>query len=1316
MQRSSFRKEQKILLTTLPNGVEGGKLRLSVHVSPRLWTNEPQRVLGLFNDFLDWPARVRGCQWDVHFEGGPTLRATRVSAAPDSDLWGALFTASTRVQPYAPEQLNTRYIFSYPVRNILRFIKGQYQQVATQWPIEFPSVAYLTDQKTGLGHLEALASTNHQSQRPHVLKLIPSGTKAVPSSPDPKPDEDFKQFKFFHEPRNAFNQQTRRIARVDLPRPEDFQNLLDFHRLISILGQYPNLQRRLGLVIDLQVSIPPQGIPTAGRVWVTSSPVLTGTIPPKTKYQYLRDSNRFTAAPRPLVPLSVPFIVNGFLALGDDHLFDVVQVDVDGAAIKAMGLVANLFNALAPAHRMNDTPERASLPTLRSAGLAVAWTGRALELANVFARGGDKNVDLMSDPPKDIKLFAEDLVRGYRIDIWDNKTGQWHSLCQRRGIYHFVNINQTLPPIEDEGWVATGVTSAADGSTDDLFLSEMLFRWAGWSLCAPRPGKTITSPTRQRPTEEVVEVSNAPPPGLGLRVSFSAVSGSLPRLRFGTQYRLRARAVDLAGNGLTLQEADALMTTPIAGQVVTDLDPRKPPHTYARFEPISAPALLLCQIPKEGESVERLVIRSFNDDLSKDHTPTTEISQRHIAPPKTSQLMAETHGMFEIAFGANAPQEARTGAYNMAKREEGTFLDTKIVDTATGEKTIRVDGVRIVNLDPEAPYAIHEEPQLRLPYLPDPIARGAAFRRLPGVTTGTIAPGVQVVPLPGTDPSESVLKVSFDGAWPELMPFRVELAEGAGAPLWDASQRILRIQLSKAEVAKFRLSSFLGREDLQLMGQWLWIQENNPQNLINLRASALAGQHWMLTPFHEITLVHAVQQPLIAPRFQRLTAHRELGDTFAWLVDVPMPISGKSTIKVDTLAEWNEPIDDPNNPQGPQTISGKAHAFEIPLKPDDQYVLFQSPQPSALNFPRRHEFGDTKYRRVRYKAIATTRFREYFPAEIADDPKKITRESDWFPVDVKNSARPAAPKVLYAIPTFGWETKHTRGTDGRIEGIESNRSGSGLRVYMERPWYSSGDGELLGVILIHNRYLRDLPDNLKPYITQWGVDPIYSSDSTYPSLSLENFKGTAKTERGLTLEELKEAKPPLDKVDVAGYEVSYDKDRRLWYCDIEIDAGLAYYPFVRLALARYQPNSIRDAHLSRVVLADFAQLAPDREVRITFGHDSTSLTIEVIGLSTYGKAGHNEMNVSLEERDPKIAGDLSWIPVESRPISLVPTSFSDEGPGWSGTVILPAPRDSKTFRLVIREYEVFFTDPEGERKQRRLVYAHVVNLIEEAKP
>jgi hypothetical protein len=114
----------------------------------------------------------------------------------------------------------------------------------------------------------------------------------------------------------------------------------------------------------------------------------------------------------------------------------------------------------------------------------------------------------------------------------------------------------------------------------------------------------------------------------------------------------------------------------------------------------------------------------------------------------------------------------------------------------------------------------------------------------------------------------------------------------------------------------------------------------------------------------------------------------------------------------------------------------------------------------------KHEFGDTKHRMVVYHSVATTRFREFFPEEIQTDLKNLQQEEPHEGRDepalthiVPSCARPAAPDVEYIVPTFRWEDHSTAGVMART------RIGRGVRIYLRRPWFSSGDGELLGVLL-----------------------------------------------------------------------------------------------------------------------------------------------------------------------------------------------------------------------------------------------------------
>ncbi len=72
----------------------------------------------------------------------------------------------------------------------------------------------------------------------------------------------------------------------------------------------------------------------------------------------------------------------------------------------------------------------------------------------------------------------------------------------------------------------------------------------------------------------------------------------------------------------------------------------------------------------------------------------------------------------------------------------------------------------------------------------------------------------------------------------------------------------------------------------------------------------------------------------------------------------------------------------------------------------------------------RHSFNDTKRRKVNYVAVASSRYREYFPTdeereEAGLEPLDFTRRSEPMVVDVPASERPLAPSVVYVLPTFG---------------------------------------------------------------------------------------------------------------------------------------------------------------------------------------------------------------------------------------------------------------------------------------------------------
>jgi hypothetical protein len=302
-------------------------------------------------------------------------------------------------------------------------------------------------------------------------------------------------------------------------------------------------------------------------------------------------------------------------------------------------------------------------------------------------------------------------------------------------------------------------------------------------------------------------------------------------------------------------------------------------------------------------------------------------------------------------------------------------------------------------------------------------------------------------------------------------------------------------------------------------------------------------------------------------------------------------------------------------------------------------------------------------------------------------------------VDVPASTRPLAPQVAYVIPTFGWQ----RQTQTNLK--RSVRFGGGLRIYLERPWFSSGTGELLGVVLYdYSGNPTDLADaqerdRWKPFITQWGNDPIWRTQGLSQVPGTEHFVDAIAQETALSLEE-----DATKRVNVVGYPVAYDAERQKWYCDVAIDAAATYAPFVRLALVRYQPCALEEAKLSRVVLADFAQLTSDRAVVVTADpYHPRQLQVTLSGLKPAGPTPRlvptptqpvetpTQIEVLLQQRDEAINSDLAWTTIALISAAALPPT-ADRTILWSGRVQLPENPVPDRFRLLIQEYEMLSAD------------------------
>jgi hypothetical protein len=478
-----------------------------------------------------------------------------------------------------------------------------------------------------------------------------------------------------------------------------------------------------------------------------------------------------------------------------------------------------------------------------------------------------------------------------------------------------------------------------------------------------------------------------------------------------------------------------------------------------------------------------------------------------------------------------------------------------------------------------------------------------------------------------------------------------------------------------------------------------------------------------------------------------------------------LKIHGVSTARVDLLATWDDPVDDQSQPKWTKTHHA-APVEEIPLptlndvyldapgpaNPQPRHVGYYDSEHDQILFVRagdnttwedygfdeaapRHALNDTRHHRVAYTATASSRYREYFDPDL--DASAFTRTSDPVVVDVPASARPLAPDVVYVVPTFGWE----RQTETNLK--RSVRFGGGLRVYLNRPWFSSGEGELLGVALWSGQngpLDESTRDKFKPFFTQWGMDPIWQTDSLGSAPDVYNFPDADDAEYDVTLDEASARQPDgrPGRVSVAGFVPHYDEDRRLWFADLTINLPSdSYMPFVRLALVRHQPRALADAKVSRVVLADFAQLTPDRSAMVTADpHHPRTVRVVVSGVAPRGPAAvvqtqpmpeslsprPTRIRIRVQQHDTVIDSDLAWSDVAAG-VATVSTEKDGAVAGdpdlaiWAGTVQFAARPAAGRFRLLIEEHEfisAIYTEVAHGIVQQpsRLVYAEIFPLDE----
>ncbi len=1231
--------EQHLLPIALPRGRNGNIGYLTIYFAPRL--KEPG-VLNDYTEWMRWPDTLGSLNIRVQLADSLTsvwVSPAQVGITPDPLKWANTFRATTPVSPHRFIDWSQTPLQTVPTSDFNEAVLDLYTRIASDNPDHPPSGSSL------LNIPEASVLTERGGALDAAVSYVqPMEGERLEEASDPD---------------------------------------WDFHEYVSLLGSHPEVLRHLGLAVDYEIPFPANLTKPTSVMVATDYEAQYGGNGARGVRILTRTTDDFLAEPNPDPTYTEQ--TGGFLQL------------------KTQDAYLSIMDTYSTAGRLNRLDERvadrdAPLPALTTRALTLVRPDLLTAFANRTTRQAKIEHEVQEQLYRGggpVEVFAEDVSSGYRLDVLDPSAsggGTWRSLFERQtdanGYQFLHDLTLNLTPEPDEGWTQTVLVTDLNEKLpppnldrDDPIqpdalrrLDDQLYRWDGWSGAVRPPGSALEG------TSGAVAETGPDLPDTDAWVQFAAnydiVNGSLPRLRFGETYQMRARCVDLAGNSVALS-------------VGTPGDAETPIETFGRLEPIASPFVVRRTgrpEPGVGDTATTVVLLS---DYDIDDA-TVESQERLIFPGRVGQDLCELHG--EPKGGAD-PASYKV----LSARDAKAPGDQWSVDAVTGE-----------------PVAAGNRRQ-RVAYLSDPF-----IERLRAYHYGEFQEYL----------------VNLTGTWPAVTSSRFEVIAGSGSTgVNPAPTTELRFFVEKADIWTVDLSYAPAAGEVEKFGLWHRLSAAGQDAL---RSTIENGGHWMFSARNPVQLIHAVRRPLLAPRVEEWSHIREDNST-GITITTTLQAERRSTGQITLRARWTDLVDDIRLP-GPTLRDGgawlgrfttprdlnslqytvaahraelgdtKRHAATIDVEAfssfsayfTEERVLIVACGPIVIDkrgladgtVVVRYGDDDTEAQpgidyEIDYTAGALTLIKGGALAPgsaitVRYVPLPVSRKSDEFPsfeVILPNTATPPRPVVESLIPAFA----RTRPDPQNV-----THDGHVVRVYLERPWNITGDGEAFAVLV-------ERSPGAVASASRLGRDPVVTGASDVMPLSVAAFTAAYETIAN------------YDGIhDLALHEVVYDEASGRWFADIAVNTD-AYRPFLQLVIARYQADSIFGKQLGPEVMLEPLRLGVSRSVTVTpngDGYDVVVTGIEHAGMPA-GEDAQNEITVTLQQADPGIAdADLRWL-TDLQVVVLQRTAGPD-GTNWSGH--LTVEQSDTPQRFVIEESEPALFGGQNPNLVGAVVYSEVVEL------
>jgi hypothetical protein len=307
------------------------------------------------------------------------------------------------------------------------------------------------------------------------------------------------------------------------------------------------------------------------------------------------------------------------------------------------------------------------------------------------------------------------------------------------------------------------------------------------------------------------------------------------------------------------------------------------------------------------------------------------------------------------------------------------------------------------------------------------------------------------------------------------------------------------------------------------------------------------------------------------------------------------------------------------------------------------------------------------------------------------------------------------PDIEYVLPNLRWT---------KIKGGRTRTSG--LTLVLNRPWFTSGEGEQLAVLT--SRVTDTVPTATiatsfknageENSVSAWGVMQDWFPTAP-PGPSQELITITEDTDRDGSDNNAPYSKnlpkQGIVQIDEGLFNALFFTPRYnsldgQWYVNLALSKPPVYGAVVRLVVARYQANAVAGKQISSPSVCDFTVLRPERSVVITkSGWFGSKKRVQIFGVGTPVPKDDKLFPQSIFEVGYYDQHDGSPTGFNYRRVKEVPGQVSEAGNSqllWEGTFeeLIPGGK------IVVQEREAWPSAEGFDATDTIPVYSDIIQL------